>query len=883
MENIQNMDCSVCKNKFDEENHLPLTLPCSHPICKSCISKIKPGDKVICPFCGSDFSNINLNDLKPHQMILSIIRDENNNENYENNDNNNNNISEENSDENSYNSSGNEGQTETNNENSNMNSNSENMNDNINNNNSNKNNNIMPQPNQELCNIHKEKLIEFFCQTCSKAICSYCIFEKHNGHHLTLLEDMSNIIKNNVKDFGKILKNLEKINEDNQITYDNKIEDVENKKNNQINMVNKSFEEIIKKIEEKKMNIIDEYENKYKHESKRFKRIKDALLNNQNQIERIGKINDTLTKNFQTFSDAKILKKIDEFTSFLHKSAFDIKKLYKMEISLKAELIIDPAMKPLPINIKDLLNLLDGIDPKNICYPVDESVETETSQNNSNNNNNKNKNLVINQDFDNELNSYINRINPENSSFNSEYTSDGTGKYYKIPKRKNDKKKNNKQNKENEMNEIKLKLRNNSANNRIFPKLEDKRNIYYKDRNKYENGMSDSYTDSISNSINQIQQSAMNAHNLINNIENKKLKLKHRIPSALNRRINNNQSDVYLPQIKNNNLSNNNINILQNRDFNPNNNEVAIYCFGEAEYALKFYINYLKWELIQYTTEKSHLLGSVRYSSIVSIPGQRMILTGGCKTINDDPTNLTFEINSNNINDVNILKSMNIKRYGHSSIYLNHYIYVIGGYDHIDNSQTSILSTLKSCERFDIRKNKWEHICNLNHPRAFTSSTVIKNNIFIFGGMYNEKILSSIEKYDIYNNTWITYHIKLPEKLAKTGLINFNNEILILGGITENYNVSNKVYSIKIDGKNNEWKFDSEMICRRATSASSFYWDGFIYVLGGSSEGICEKYDLSTGKWEIFESYFSSIREYKIDGTIKNFCCCLNYFVMSNQ
>ena len=352
-------------------------------------------------------------------MILSIIRDENNNENYENNENNNNNISEENSEENSYNSSANENQTETNNENSNMNSNSENMNDNINNNTNKNNNNVMQQPNQELCNIHKEKLIEFFCQTCSKAICSYCIFEKHNGHHLTLLEDMNNIIKNNVKDFGKILKNLEKINEDNQITYDNKIEDVENKKNNQINMVNKSFEEIIKKIEEKKMSIIDEYENKYKHESKRFKRIKVALLNNQNQIERIGKINDTLTKNFQTFSDAKILKKIDEFTSFLHKSAFDIKKLYKMEISLKAELIIDPAMKPLPINIKDLLNLLDGIDPKNICYPVDESVETETSQNNSNNNNN-NKNLVINQDFDNELNSYINRINPENSSFNSE-------------------------------------------------------------------------------------------------------------------------------------------------------------------------------------------------------------------------------------------------------------------------------------------------------------------------------------------------------------------------------------------------------------------------------------------------------------------------------
>ena len=375
--------CENCKGKFDELDHVPMTLPCSHPICSNCLANFKPGDKFQCPKCGLDLSKVNLKELKPHQMILSLIRNLSSEI-----------ASEEQSGTEQYEQS--EGGSEE-------------QDDNESNSQENNNNNQKTNKQIEYCEKHKEKEIEFFCQTCTTAVCSLCIFETHNGHHLTLLEDMSTIIKNNVKDFGKILKNLEKVNEDNQTNAESKLDDVDKQKETQINMVSKSFDEIIKKLEEKKASLIDEFNNKYFHEIKRFKKIQTCLQSNQNQIERIAHINEELTKNFEKFSDAKILKKIDEFTSFLHKSAMDIKRLYKTEISLKAELIIDPAMKPIPINISELIHLLEKIDPKTICYPMDDSSleETDTS-----NNNGINKNYLSRPSFDNEINNYINRIGP---------------------------------------------------------------------------------------------------------------------------------------------------------------------------------------------------------------------------------------------------------------------------------------------------------------------------------------------------------------------------------------------------------------------------------------------------------------------------------------
>ena len=840
--------CDNCKNPFDENEHIPMTLPCSHPLCSSCIKKIKPNEKIFCQQCGLDLSTVNLKELKPHQMILSLIH------------------SNSNQSESIYNSQE-EGENEYTNEEL---TDENNLGDNYNNN-----------LNQiEYCSKHKEKEIEFFCQTCTTAVCSKCIFETHNGHHLTLLEDMSTIIKNNVKDFGKILKNLEKVNEDNQSSSENKIDEVEKQKLNQITIVTKSFEEIIKKIEEKKNSIIEEFNNKYFHEIKRFKKIQTCLQNDQGQIERIAHINDELTKNLENFSDAKILKKIEEFTSFLHKSAMDIKRLYKTEISLKAELTIDPSMKPTPINTSDLLHLLEKIDPKNICYYFDESESLdETDDSNSKKNlkynggnvNEKNinrNNVDFNNEFDNEINNYIKRIQPSNFSVDSSsksenYSSDGnlSEAKYKIPKRKGKKLKiKSRVNSNKKRNSSAYYYRNSSANHRASNDYNLERRYQYSQNSDYP-------------IINNKNYDYLNS-NSQNNMDKNQYKIRNKIPSAGSRRnsfSNNNKSnpEYILPKI----------NQFPQQDMN----DISIYCFGEANYCLKYQLKESKWEIIYYTNDISRLLGTFRYSSICTIPGQKMILTGGRKSFNNEPSNMVFEINSNNINEVNTLKNMQMRRYGHFTIYFNNYFYSIGGYEHIDRKD-EMYSTLKNCERFDIRKNKWETISNLNHPRAFFGCVIYKGSIFVFGGVYNDQLLSSIEKYDIYSDIWTTYPIKLPEKLSKMGVINYNNQVIfILGGVNEFYQNSSCVFQGKLSSKKdgrNIWYKGNDMICPRATYNSAFCWEKNIFVFGGSVEGVCEKFDFNIKKWSIFDSYFTAIKSYKVDNVIKNFCCTLNYYVV---
>jgi len=56
-------------------------------------------------------------------------------------------------------------------------------------------------------------------------------------------------------------------------------------------------------------------------------------------------------------------------------------------------------------------------------------------------------------------------------------------------------------------------------------------------------------------------------------------------------------------------------------------------------------------------------------------------------------------------------------------------------------------------------KNKWELIINLNHPKAFFGCIIHKKNIFVFGGMYNDQLFSSIEKYDTYTMGNIFYNV----------------------------------------------------------------------------------------------------------------------------
>ena len=873
---------------------------------------------------------------------------------------------------------------------------------------------IITQEANDLCIKHKDKQIEFFCSDCSCAICSLCIYETHNGHKLDLLEDISGLIKKRMGEFFIKIQDIIKINKDNKFNCLKRKEEVNDYLKQQNNIVIKSFKEITNKLEEKKNIIISEFRNKYNHEFNRIDQIKMAIDNEGKELEKINNLIDNKIKSFKSISDAKILKDFEKYKKFFREKGLDCGKLQKKEIAIKSDLSIDPAMKPITVNINGLLELLNKVDARNICYPKVIGIIKD-----------ENDNISLNQQKNIGKNEYNLRNSQSNSfigmnnySNNAEINMNNINNNYKVIDEKNylneiDNFYNNKiginqshlsnirnrfsnSNKiylenNNPLPNIKYKNYNNNINNNINNKLNQnelsdsafgeygppnhnrgkylhqlemtptasflnvKRSSKFGGAKESQNSMlntpnnnninvnnnyinGNNYNGNYNENIKEVEGTAIfkengfgsrgsrfsnNNDNNYNFNQSKFMKrernksfgslnemnnndsiltrknmfvLKERNPSAgLPLKMNEANAIILpkimpLPQSNQNSSKKNNVKINSKRNKNNTSNsnseksnkeiEDSVYFFGEGDYCLKFYLKRKEWEIINYTTQLSKQIGLLRYSGVCSLPSYRIVLSGGCKKENDSPSNIFLLINSKNINDIKNLKNMPKKRYYHGCIFLNNNIYIIGGYEHFDRNN-SIPSTLKTVERYNLSKNQWQNLHGLNEARACFGNCLFNGQIFVFGGLYNDSALQTIERYDEESNVWSIYHIKLPMKLSKIGIINLDNKnILVIGGSDENFVPINNVFKCKLDSDSdkNVWNSEQEMICPRTTGNTCFLWKNNIYVFGGSSTNYFEKYDLNTKNWEAIENFFPIINSSNIENIITNYSCVLNHY-----
>lgn len=141
------------------------------------------------------------------------------------------------------------------------------------------------------------------------------------------------------------------------------------------------------------------------------------------------------------------------------------------------------------------------------------------------------------------------------------------------------------------------------------------------------------------------------------------------------------------------------------------------------------------------------------------------------------------------------MKNMNQKRWGHCSVYLRSKIYVLGGFCHSDIPDEPP-HTLSSVEVATLTQNYWEIVSPMNTCRSqMACSSINDQYIYIFGGISDYKVLNSIEKYDAVTDTWISLYFKIPMPLAKHAVVSINNkQILIIGGMSADFEPSNKVW-----------------------------------------------------------------------------------------
>ena len=73
-------------------------------------------------------------------------------------------------------------------------------------------------------------------------------------------------------------------------------------------------------------------------------------------------------------------------------------------------------------------------------------------------------------------------------------------------------------------------------------------------------------------------------------------------------------------------------------------------------------------------------------------------------------------------------------------------LYLIGGWANSSKKNVS------SCYTYDINKNKWNKIADLNVARDFAACTVFEGNIVVTGGKNNRLLFKSVEAYGFYEN-----------------------------------------------------------------------------------------------------------------------------------
>jgi B-box zinc finger len=129
---------------------------------------------------------------------------------------------------------------------------------------------IMGQFDSIPCPRHPTKLIEYFCKTDSESVCVKCIYDEHNGHNLIPVAEMSNSLKQNVIDLRKMLDNTKRLIDENSVLVRQVRDELERLMEVQISNIQDGFTELIRKLQEKKQDIIIGFERKYKREEQRL-------------------------------------------------------------------------------------------------------------------------------------------------------------------------------------------------------------------------------------------------------------------------------------------------------------------------------------------------------------------------------------------------------------------------------------------------------------------------------------------------------------------------------------------------------------------------------------------------------------------------------------
>ncbi|KAF4070454.1 hypothetical protein AMELA_G00285740 [Ameiurus melas] len=227
-------------------------------------------------------------------------------------------------------------------------------------------------------------------------------------------------------------------------------------------------------------------------------------------------------------------------------------------------------------------------------------------------------------------------------------------------------------------------------------------------------------------------------------------------------------------------------------------------------------------------------------------------------------------------------------RVGHGTVFLDGFVYVIGGSDsmfhlktvckfnpldgtwnevaHMNSHRSSVSVAildgyiyamggsggrgwLNTAERYQPSTNEWSLIPSMHEKRCKASATTLLGKIYICGGRNRTRSLFTAECFDPSYNQWSQIEqMHIPRRCL--GVIALNNQVFAIGGLDGD---NNRLQSVEAyNPHTNSWRMLASMFNPRSNFGIEVM-DGRLYVVGGFNNKRatfnCEYYDEERDRW----------------------------------
>ena len=274
--------------------------------------------------------------------------------------------------------------------------------------------------------------------------------------------------------------------------------------------------------------------------------------------------------------------------------------------------------------------------------------------------------------------------------------------------------------------------------------------------------------------------------------------------------------------------------------------------FGDTNKVMTLDLATEKWSIKILNRSSNEFL---YYAAAVTLPNGDALVTGGGSS-----TTVYQYLTSKE--ELVQKRSMNQMRKEHAAVINEHLVYVMGGYDGVQNI------FLNSCEVYNIQNNEWRYFAPMNISKcAFSATVVNKKYIYTFGGYDGQNRLEAIERFTIVDASWELLKVKLKFPLSNCACFcpEKNKVVLFGGGFSSGFSP----YVEQIDVEACEWKALPIMAEGRDLRNKVVFADEHAFAVGGLNSK-AEKFNFSKRNW-------TQLQDYPIADNLDSWACALTF------